>query len=72
MGGAVVFDDIAPDLSTLSRVELEGVKKELGEDPYGWRDLLGVWRAIQQQFRNFRYFEHVQDPPGVGLAIRLK
>lgn len=72
VAGAVVFDDIAPDLSTLSKVELKAVKKELGEDPFGWRDLLGVWRAVQQQFRNFRYFEYVQNPPGVGLAVRLE
>lgn len=68
VGGVVVFDDIAPDLSILDPL---AVKRERGEDPYGWGDLLGVWRAAQQRFRNFRYFEYVQNPPGVGLAVRL-
>ena len=68
VGGTVVFDDIAPDLSTLDPA---CVKTERGPDPYGWGDLHGVWRAIQAQFPKFRYFEYAQNPPGVGLAIRL-
>jgi len=68
VGGVVVFDDIAPDLSAL---DPEAAKKEKGDDPYGWGDLLGVWQAVQKEFDNFRYFEYVQNPPGVGLAVRL-
>jgi hypothetical protein len=68
IGGVIVFDDIAPDYSKL---DPEAVKAERGNDPYGWGDLLGVWRAIKEKFRNFRYFEYTKDPPGVGLAIRL-
>ena len=67
-GGVVVFDDIAPDLA---RLDPEVLQAERSKDPFGWRDLLGVWRAVQGTFRNFRYFEHVQYPPGVGLAVRL-
>lgn len=71
IGGVVIFDDIAPDLSILSPTDLEIVRRELGEDPYGWGSLLGVWRAIQQQFSNFRYFEYTKNSPGAGLAVRL-
>lgn len=69
VGGVVVFDDIAPDPSQLDPGALEA---ERGEDPRGWGDLLGVWRAIQRQFTNFRYFEYLQNSPGVGLAVRLR
>jgi len=63
IGGAVVFDDIAPD----------ALKREEGEaDPHGWVDLLGVWHAIQQRFPAFRYFEYLRDLPGVGVAVRMK
>jgi predicted O-methyltransferase YrrM len=68
VGGAVVFDDIAPDLKGID----PGVAEmERGSDPYGWRDLLGVWRAIQPLFPNYRYFEYTKNPPGVGLGFRL-
>jgi predicted O-methyltransferase YrrM len=69
VGGAVVFDDIAPDCSTL---DPEAVARERGEDPHSWHDLLGVWHAVQQKFGDFRYFEYTRNPPGVGLAIRLR
>ena len=69
VGGVIVFDDIAPDLSTLNP---EAARSEKGEDPHGWGDLLGLWRAIQQTYDNFRYFEYVGNPPGVGIAVRLK
>lgn len=62
VGGAVVFDDILPD--SLGQVEGEA-------DPHGWGNLLGVWHAIQQRFPNFRYFEYLRDPPGVGVAVRI-
>jgi predicted O-methyltransferase YrrM len=71
VGGVVVFDDIAPDLSQFSPTELDEIKKELGEDPHGWGSLLGVWHAIQKRFPNFRYFEYTSTPPGTGLAVRL-
>lgn len=62
VGGAVVFDDILPG----------SLKKEEGEaDPHEWSDLLGVWRAAQHRFPNFRYFEYLRDLPGVGVAVRL-
>lgn len=69
VGGVVVFDDIAPDLALIDPVSLAA---ERGLDPHGWRDLVGVWHAIQKQFRNFRYLEYVENPPGVGLAIRIE
>lgn len=69
VGGAVVFDDISPDLAAVSP---EAVRAERGEDPHGWGDLLGVWRAIQREFPEFRYFEYSQNPPGVGLAVRMR
>lgn len=68
IGGVVVFDDIAPNLAGL---DIEAVKREWGADPFGWGDLLGVWRAVQKEFQNFRYFECMQPPPGIGLAVRL-
>lgn len=68
VGGIVLFDDIAPDLSSVDTTALEG---ERGPDPHGWKDLLGVWRAVRQQFPNFRYFEYTSNPPGVGVGIRL-
>ena len=69
VGGVVVFDDIAPDYSTLDPAV---VKAERGSDPYGWQDLLGVWHAVQEKFSNFRYFEYTENPPGIGLAVRLR
>lgn len=63
VGGAIVFDDILPG----SLVTSEGEA-----DPHGWGDLLGVWRAIQRHFPNFRYFEYLRDPPGVGVAVRIE
>lgn len=68
IGGVIIFDDIAPDYSKLNP---EAVRAERGEDPFGWGDLLGVWCAVKERFPNFRYFEYVQNPPGVGLAVRL-
>lgn len=63
LGGAVVFDDILP----------EALEREKDEpDPHGWKNLLGVWRAVQKQFPNFRYFEFLTDMPGVGVAVRLE
>jgi len=68
VGGAVVFDDIAPDLKRLDAAVLAA---ERGVDGRGWGDLLGVWRSIQREFPTFRYFEHLHDPPGIGVAIRV-
>lgn len=68
-GGVVVFDDVAADPSETRPGALEA---ERGKDPHGWGDLLGVWRAIQKAFTDFRYFEYLQNPPGVGLAVRLR
>jgi predicted O-methyltransferase YrrM len=68
-GGVVVFDDIAADPS---RAKPGALEAERGEDPHGWGDLLGVWRAVQRKFTDFRYFEYVRNPPGVGLAVRLR
>jgi predicted O-methyltransferase YrrM len=69
IGGAVVFDDIAPDLVSIGE---EAIRTELGADPHGWHDLLGVWRAIQSRFTDFAYFEFCNCAPGVGVAIRTK
>jgi predicted O-methyltransferase YrrM len=63
IGGAVVFDDILP--GSLGSSEGEA-------DPHRWGDLLGVWRAIQRHFPNFRYFDYLSDPPGVGVAVRIE
>jgi predicted O-methyltransferase YrrM len=63
LGGAVVFDDILPGI-------LGGREGEA--DPHGWGDLLGVWRAIKERFPNFRYFDYLRDPPGVGVAVRVE
>ncbi len=63
VGGAVVFDDILP--GALGKIEGEA-------DPRGWRDLLGVWRAVREEFPDFRFFEFLADMPGVGLAVRMK
>ncbi|RLC95209.1 MAG: hypothetical protein DRI40_06310 [Chloroflexi bacterium] len=68
VGGVVVFDDIALENTA---VDPEVLRRERGEDPWGWGDLLGVWRAIQERFHNFRYFEYVRNPPGVGVGVRL-
>ncbi len=69
VGGVVLFDDITPDLSMLDPA---AVQAERRYDPYGWGDLRGVWRAVQLKFQNFRFFECVRNPPGVGLAVRLR
>ncbi len=68
-GGVVVFDDIAADPSESAPGAPEA---ERGEDPHGWGDLLGVWRAVQGRVAGFRFFEYLQTPPGVGLAVRLR
>ena len=68
-GGVIVFDDIAPDLSNLDPA---AIQREMGPDPHGWHNLLGVWDAIKHRFPNFRYFDYMQNPPGVGLAVRLE
>lgn len=63
VGGLVVFDDILPG----------ALQKDENEvDPQGWKNLLGVWQAIQKKFPNFRYFEYLDNLPGVGIAVRLK
>ncbi len=72
VGGAVIFDDIAPDLSGFDEAGIQAVRDELGDDPHGWGGLLGVWHAIQSDFPNYRYFEFTQDSPGVAFAIRMK
>jgi predicted O-methyltransferase YrrM len=69
VGGVVVFDDL---VTAISPENEDAIKKEWGEDPYGWKDPLGVWHAIQERFPNFRYFEYTDYPPGVGLAVRLE
>lgn len=69
LGGAVVFDDIAPDNSEQSE---EIVRRERGEDPCGWGDLFGVWQAVKRLFGCFIFFDYVDNPPGVGIAIRMK
>lgn len=68
VGGIMVFDDIAAHLGSAAPSALAA---ERGLDPYGWGNLLGVWRAVQDRFRQFRYFEYLAHPPGVGVAIRL-
>lgn len=68
VGGIVLFDDIAPDAA----IDPKALAKERGRDPHKWRDLLGVWHAIQKNFPNFRYFEFTKDSPGVALAVRLE
>lgn len=68
VGGIVIFDDIAADPGGAPSAALAA---ERGKDPHGWDDLLGVWRAVQDRFRQFRFFEYVAHPPGVGLAVRL-
>jgi hypothetical protein len=64
LGGAVVFDDIAPHAPP------EALRAERGADPYAWGDLRGVWHAVQREFPNFRYFDFLE-APGVGLAVRM-
>ncbi|MCB0353076.1 MAG: class I SAM-dependent methyltransferase [Bdellovibrionales bacterium] len=66
IGGVVVFDDIVPPDPTRDALG------ELGDDPEGWGTLLGVWKEIKLKFPNFRYFEYLREPPGVGLAVRLR
>lgn len=65
VGGAVVFDDILIEFPTHANTFDR-------HDPCGWRSLLGVWQAIKRLFVNFRYFEYLDNPPGVGVAIRLE
>lgn len=69
VGGALIFDDIAPDLMN---ADMKALQKELGADPYEWESLLGVWHAVQPRFANFRYFDYTQTSPGMGLAVRLR
>lgn len=63
VGGAVIFDDIMPGF--LGKTENE-------PDPHGWNNLLGVWRAVQKRFSDFRFFEYLSDAPGIGIAVRIK
>lgn len=70
-GGVLVFDDIAPDLSSIDDAGLAAIRKEMGPDPHGWGDLHGVWHAIQERFPNYKYFEFRQDSPGIAFAVRL-
>ncbi len=67
VSGVVVFDDIAPD-----RAPPAALEAERGWDPHGWQDLRGVWKAAQERFPNFRFFEYIDHPPGVGMAVRLR
>lgn len=69
LGGAVVFDDIAPSPEI---VDEEAMRAELGHDPHGWVDLLGVWHVVRDEHPEFRFFEYTQDPPGVAVAVRLR
>jgi predicted O-methyltransferase YrrM len=71
IGGALVFDDIAPDLSQFDEAGREAIRKELGADPKGLKGLHGVWRAIQLERPNFKYFEFTEDSPGLAFAIRM-
>ena|ERR1035437_882577 len=71
IGGCLVFDDIAPDLSQFNAAGLEAIRRELGPDPRGLKGLHGVWRAIQDERPNFKYFEFTQDSPGLAFAIRM-
>lgn len=68
IGGAVIFDDISPDYSKL---DYAIVREERGQDPHNWKDLYGVWKEVQEKFLNFRYFEFIENSPGVGVAIRI-
>jgi hypothetical protein len=70
IGGAIVFDDIAPNLSQFNEQELEAIRRELGPDPRGLGGLHGVWRAVQSEHSNFRYFEYTEDSPGLAFGIR--
>jgi hypothetical protein len=72
VGGALVFDDIAPDLSQFDEAGLQAIADELGPDPRGLGGLLGVWHAIRDEHPEFRFFEFVQDAPGVAFAIRMR
>lgn len=71
IGGAVVFDDINPDLEAIGEAGRRGFDAELGSDPRGWQSLHGVWHAISRDFPNFRYFEFIHTHPGVAFAVRL-
>ena len=68
LGGVVVFDDIVQQTEGIDPAILE---EERGPDPHGWKDLLGVWRAVQERYPNFRYFEYTRNSPGVGIAVRI-
>lgn len=71
IGGAIVFDDIKPDLENMNPKSLALIKEELGDDPYNWESLLGVWEVIKQKFPNFVYFDYLENSPGVGIGIRV-
>ncbi|MCL4446738.1 MAG: class I SAM-dependent methyltransferase [Actinobacteria bacterium] len=70
IGGAVIMDDIAAQ-QPLTDAAMQVFRKELGPDPHSWGSLLGVWRAAQSQFPQFRYFEFSDEPPGTALALRI-
>ena len=72
VGGAIVFDDIAPDLSQFDEAGLRAIEEELGPDPRGLGGLHGVWRAVQSEHPEFRCFEFLADSPGVAFGIRMR
>ncbi|MHB1340733.1 MAG: class I SAM-dependent methyltransferase [Coriobacteriia bacterium] len=72
VGGVLVFDDITPNLAQLTVADLRAFHRELGPDPHNRGGLHGVWRAIQREYPNFKYFEFAEDSPGVAFAIRIE
>lgn len=68
VGGVIVFDDIAPDPAL---VDPDATKSEQGPDPYGWNDLLGVWRAAMAEFPSLRTIEYTANTPGIAIAMRM-
>ncbi len=72
VGGALVFDDIAPDLTEFDDAGRLAIQQELGPDPHGRGGLLGVWHAVRDEHPEFRFFEFTRDAPGVAFAIRMR
>jgi predicted O-methyltransferase YrrM len=68
VGGVLVFDDVAPDPA---HVDPEAMKCELGPDPHGWVDLMGVFKAVMRGFPSYRVIEYTANTPGVTMAVRL-
>lgn len=69
VGGALVFDDIAADPA---KTDPAASAAELGPDPHGWGDLLGVWKVLESEYEGFRFFTFTDHHPGVGFAVRLR